>query len=1079
MLKYLSTIFLSVFLSLCVALPINAQVSGPNFWKNVSGILKPLTQSWGLDFTNSTITSTRICFTGDICRTTWPTGGGGGGTSTPSGSNGDVQTYFNGAFGSSPFFNFNSSTNVLSVTNVSSSAVTSSVLASTPSQPFLVSTLTSSTIMAQSYSVFVSGNYAYMVSLVGDSLTIIDVSNQATPKIIGVLTDASNLNGARNVYVAGKYAYVANQDDNSLAIVDVSNPSAPVLTGKVKDNSLLNRAYFVNVAGQYAYVIANADNSMRVIDISSSTNPQIIGGIKDNTNLAGAYGMNVNGRYAYVVAGTDNSLRVIDLINPASPVIVGGIKDSSLLTAARAVYVSGRYAYVTAFNTSTLAIIDVSNPATTTPIVGYLRDTVNLNGVRSVTVQDGYAYVGAATNNSIDIIDISSSTNPQLVQVLKDSTNLNIPHGIYVVGDYLYAAMNTTTNPNFSIVGLNGLTAATANLGALKVSTINVQDDGVFNRNVVIYSGLNVGDRGINSSGNFTGLNLMLSGSGTSTNFYASGLTFINGNGTSITSTNGNITTLTFGTAVGTSVTSTNGNFSGLTFTTLSGTDASTTNLFLSGAFSQTGFIDCNGGNKAVNYTLAGGAFGCTTITGGTSTGTVSITNTLVAFGDANNQVASSTNFSFTTSTNILQIIGTVSSTNGLLFNSTSTNIYSNGSSDFTSTTFRATTSDGSTNGYSVLDSSGVPVLQVNSDGDIIGNLTGASVILGGLTVDRSYAGLWLGQTSPNATNYLLLGNSQQTFINAPNSGVADIEFRIGNGTEASIGSNGLAVGLAGNTSPTYPFQVHTTPFDFTILSTGLIGVNTTTASSSLFFVASTTPRGGIFFGETGLYRSNINELTMTGGLSLVNATSTNLRVGTLLSYASANGTSITSTNISFTNASGTTVTTTNFWLKTGTMRAPASFSMLITGGSSLNWNNADFTPSTNGTIDLGTIAQSWKRLVSNEVSSTNVTSSLLKTSTFSASIRSVSTDQTLNPTSTDFTILVDASGANRTINLPNTASTTVGRIFNIKKTDSSGNSVFIDGFASQTIDGNTVRTSTVQYTNVQIQSDGTNWQVL
>lgn len=936
---------------------------------------------------------------------------------TPGGPDLSVQINEGGVLAGYAGLTFNSSTNVLSVTNVSSSAVTSSVLASTPSQPFLVSTLTSSTIMAQSYSVFVSGNYAYMVSLVGDSLTIIDVSNQATPKIIGVLTDASNLNGARNVYVAGKYAYVANQDDNSLAIVDVSNPSAPVLTGKVKDNSLLNRAYFVNVAGQYAYVIANADNSMRVIDISSSTNPQIIGGIKDNTNLAGAYGMNVNGRYAYVVAGTDNSLRVIDLINPTSPVIVGGIKNNSLLTAARAVYVSGRYAYVTAFNTSTLAIIDVSNPATTTPIVGYLRDTVNLNGVRSVTVQDGYAYVGAATNNSVDIIDISSSTNPRLVQVLKDNTNLNIPHGIYVAGNYLYAAMNTTTNPNFSIVGLNGLTAATANLGALKVSSINVQDDGVFNRNVVIQSGLNVGDRGINTSGNFTGFNLMLSGSGTSTNFFASGLMFTTANGTSVTTTN-----LSFGVANGTSVTTTNLNWStgvgtsltltngtstnffsgGLTFTNLFGTNATTTNLSLSGAFSQTGLGDCSGANQALNYTLSNGEFGCFTVTGGTSTGTVTLTQNQIAFGDPSNAVTSSPLFKFSTST-------------GLLVSITSTLATTTIGQSITILPSTPLSIGGNTSSY----------VQVN-----LQNLSSGALASGDYVV-----------TADNGNDTKFYGD-----FGVNSSGFADPTFDIAGKNDGYLYMHGgnLAIGTASSTSSIIKF---------------FIGGTVSTTEIARF----TTSGLQMWFGK-GITTTNMFATTT----NFVNATSTNLNVGTRLS---------------FNNATGTNASTSQMYIATalsmgvGNVTAPTQIQLSPAGTNFIF--SASSIRTSGASIDIGTTVVPWGKLYVNSVTSTNVTTTNLLAKTLSMSIRSVSTDQTLNPTSTDFTILVDASGANRTINLPNTASTTVGRIFNIKKTDSSGNSVFIDAFASQTIDGNTVRTSTVQYTNVQIQSDGTNWQVL
>lgn len=77
-----------------------------------------------------------------------------------------------------------------------------------------------------------------------------------------------------------------------------------------------------------------------------------------------------------------------------------------------------------------------------------------------------------------------------------------------------------------------------------------------------------------------------------------------------------------------------------------------------------------------------------------------------------------------------------------------------------------------------------------------------------------------------------------------------------------------------------------------------------------------------------------------------------------------------------------------------------------------------------------------------------------------------------------DWTILGDAASGNITINLP-TAASASGYIFNIKKIDATGNSVTIDGAASETIDGATTQVITNQFDNVQIQSDGTEWHII
>lgn len=78
-------------ISLFVAPQSLGQVSNPSYFKLIQNKIQPIVQSWGLDFTNSTITSTSFCLTGDNCITMWPTGGGGGSVST---STSETVNYF-------------------------------------------------------------------------------------------------------------------------------------------------------------------------------------------------------------------------------------------------------------------------------------------------------------------------------------------------------------------------------------------------------------------------------------------------------------------------------------------------------------------------------------------------------------------------------------------------------------------------------------------------------------------------------------------------------------------------------------------------------------------------------------------------------------------------------------------------------------------------------------------------------------------------------------------------------------------------------------------------------------------------
>lgn len=79
--------------------------------------------------------------------------------------------------------------------------------------------------------------------------------------------------------------------------------------------------------------------------------------------------------------------------------------------------------------------------------------------------------------------------------------------------------------------------------------------------------------------------------------------------------------------------------------------------------------------------------------------------------------------------------------------------------------------------------------------------------------------------------------------------------------------------------------------------------------------------------------------------------------------------------------------------------------------------------------------------------------------------------------TATDFSVDADATAGDITLTLPAAASHT-GRIYLIRKTDSSVHTVTVDGNGSETINGALTRALSYQYESMIIQSDGTNWQV-
>lgn len=80
--------------------------------------------------------------------------------------------------------------------------------------------------------------------------------------------------------------------------------------------------------------------------------------------------------------------------------------------------------------------------------------------------------------------------------------------------------------------------------------------------------------------------------------------------------------------------------------------------------------------------------------------------------------------------------------------------------------------------------------------------------------------------------------------------------------------------------------------------------------------------------------------------------------------------------------------------------------------------------------------------------------------------------------TASDFTVIADAGSGTITQTLPSAVGID-GRIYNIKKIDSSANAVILATSLSQTIDGVTTRTITSQYDSYSVQAFNGNWVII
>ena len=74
---------------------------------------------------------------------------------------------------------------------------------------------------------------------------------------------------------------------------------------------------------------------------------------------------------------------------------------------------------------------------------------------------------------------------------------------------------------------------------------------------------------------------------------------------------------------------------------------------------------------------------------------------------------------------------------------------------------------------------------------------------------------------------------------------------------------------------------------------------------------------------------------------------------------------------------------------------------------------------------------------------------------------------------------MVDASSKNITVTLLSaTAKDVTNRVYHIKKTDSTSNTVTIDGNGTETIDEGLTAVIKSQFESILIASDGANWSI-
>jgi hypothetical protein len=324
-----------------------------------------------------------------------------------------------------------------------------------------------------------------------------------------------------------------------------------------------------------------------------------------------------------------------------------------------------------------------------------------------------------------------------------------------------------------------------------------------------------------------------------------------------------------------------------------------------------------------------------------------------------------------------------------------------------------------------------------------------------------------------------------------PNAGLANSSVTI-NGTSISLGGSGtvtasttgtltLGTGLTGasfngstnvttnlaNTAVTAgSYGNASTVGTFTVDAQGRL----TAAANAAIAIAVSAVSGAVpntvnVIAGTGLTGGG----ALTGNVTLTVSANTTQQLVAVQNNGVAVGTRqvhnfIPGTNITITSAddaangrANVTISTSGF----GTMATQNANAVVITGGTI---NGVSLTlDSINNTV------------IGNTTASTAVFTTM---TTSGAYFNIVTKSAAYTLTTTDFTVLANASTAAFTLTLP-TAVNASGQVYVIKKTDSSANAVTISTTSAQTIDNLSSYSLGYQYQGVVLQSNNSNWSII
>ncbi len=294
---------------------------------------------------------------------------------------------------------------------------------STPDDPFIIQTISSSSIDSNAYEINSIDVSHYLYVMTESGLYIVTTKQFANPSI----STKVNL-PPKSVSVYNNYAFIAGYKENlnnpsknksSLFIVDLHDLRNLSTVKTINTNGLATDVF---IKDDYAY-LSDEKGGLKIINISNPPQAEIEGNYNEGTNsIIKSY---IKNNTAYV-CNSSVGLSIIDVSKKDSPILISNVVQGTLPID---VFANDNYAYL--LDSSDLVVIDISDK--TNPVK--LKDYYILDGYEKEKffIKNNKAFIVAV--DKLIILDISDYNNIKKISDLDFTNNLN---NIYIEGNYAY-----------------------------------------------------------------------------------------------------------------------------------------------------------------------------------------------------------------------------------------------------------------------------------------------------------------------------------------------------------------------------------------------------------------------------------------------------------------------------------------------------------------------------------------------------------------------------------------------------------------------------------------------------------------